>query len=555
MDKLNSIKEKTGNAFKKAGGAIKGIGKKKKTDEVNTSAENEKVDVNVTEKTVAPKKPKKEKGNSGAAIKESFGKVGGAIKDFGGKIADVTHISDLTGKGGKLDYHTTVEIDTRRSTIHSFTMVGNDVSTVRHHIKSYTGAHFDDAFFARFKEIMTEFAADAPSESVRKITVIIPDNAVALDTVNVPTMRSKGAIKNALNITLGEIYKNYPDLKIQSHVSAQNRQYTTFSTAAVQKRILTAINSSCSENKLLAQDITYASAAAVSGALTLNPKLKGASYLLLDVKDTYSRFVFVVGGRAVGFYTLPFGLEFLSTPKYVQEDMLFNHTMAELTVLNAREKAKAKRLTVLAADEPEIIEPMPADAETAEIATDADPDPDDVAIEAEINAAEAENEEAKAVAEAEAAENAEEEAEEEFEDGKDITAEIAEQFAMTVGHRIATPKYMPKKTPRKLPKFMQRPVPETEEEIACENFRVFIKWALTLVANNEKITDIGAPEFVCVNIPENLSFLLDYANAEKEENKLEFRRIRESAIDPSVGANLELYGGFFPKNIHISNKF
>ena len=136
-----------------------------------------------------------------------------------------------------------------------------------------------------------------------------------------------------------------------------------------------------------------------------------------------------------------------------------------------------------------------------------------------------------------------------------IPEEIAEQFAMTSGHRIATPKYMPKKTPRKLPKFMQRPIPETEEQIACENFRVFIKWALTLISSNEKITDLGMPEFVCVNIPENLAFLLAYANEEREESGIEFRAIRDTHIDPAVLSNLELYGGFYPKNIHPSNKF
>ena len=480
---------------------------------------------------------------------DAFKKTGGAIKNAGARIAEVTHLSDIKGKGGKLDYHTTIEIDTRRSTIHSFTMVGNDLSTVKHHVKSYTGGHFDDAFFLRFKEVLGEFAADAPSESVRKISVVIPDNAVATDIVNVPTMRSKAAIKNALNITLGEIYKNFPDLKVQNHVSAQNRQYTTFSTAAVQKRILTSLNAACSENKLLAQDITFASAAAVAGAVALNPKLKGASYLLLDIKDTYSRFVFVVNGRASGFYTVPFGLEFLSAPKYVQEDMLFDHTMADLTVLNAREKAKAKRLSVLAEIEPEIVEELQPEA-----MAEAETDPDDAAIEAEINAADAENEVAKAMANAEAEAEAEEE-EDDFEDKKDITEEIAEQFAMTAGHRIATPKYMPKKTPRKLPKFMQRPIPETEEEIASENFRVFIKWALTLIASNEKITDLGSPEFVCVNIPENLAYLLDKANEEREESGVEFRKIRDAAIDPTVAANLELYGGFFPKSIHSLNKF
>ena len=102
---------------------------------------------------------------------------------------------------------------------------------------------------------------------------------------------------------------------------------------------------------MLADVLTYASASTVTAVSTLNPKWKNESYMFIDVKDIYTRFIFVAGGRAVGFYTLPFGLEFLSTPKYVQEDMLFDHSIAELTVLNAHERAKSKKLSVLSGDQ------------------------------------------------------------------------------------------------------------------------------------------------------------------------------------------------------------
>lgn len=421
----------------------------------------------------------------------------------------------------KLNYSTTISIDTTRSVVHYFSMVGNDASSIEHKIKSYSGKILDDAFFTRFKDMTAEFVAETPSESVRKVSLVLPDNAVALDTINVPTMQGRNATRNALNLAMGEIYRNLPELKVQTHQAAQNKQYTTFSTAAIQKRLLTSLYSVCSENKLLVDTTTYAAGATVAAAATINTKLKNATYLLLDIKGTYSRFVFVVNGRAVGFYNLPFGLEFLSRPKYVQEDMLFDHTMADLTVLNARERAKAKKLSVLAEEEPA---PLNAEEETApeesQIAEDADGD---------------------------------DEADEEiFEEAEET---IAEPFAMTAGQRIATPKYMAKKTPRRLPKFMQRPIPETEEGIICENFRVFVKWALSLLVTNEKITQLGMPEFVCVNVPEEIAYVLDAANEEREENGIEFRKLDEKKYSRKVLNNLELMGGLFTKSIHIANKF
>lgn len=417
---------------------------------------------------------------------------------------------------GKLNYTTTIAIDTQRSAIHYYSMLGNNQEKIEHRIKNYSGHSLDENFFTRFKEIINEFVAETPSESIRKIALILPDNAIAVDTVNVPTMRKKAATDNALGLALGEIYRNSADLKIMNHLAAQNKQYTTYSVAAIQKRILTGIYSVCAENKMLVETTTFAASSTIGAVASLNPKLKNATYLFLDIKDTFSRFVFVVSGRAVGYYTLPFGLEFLDGQKYIQEDMLFDHTLAELTVLNAREKAKSKKLTILA-------EPSDDEADL------------EIAEEAPVQQAEPTPEED--------AELTEEEAEQDGESAADADP------------RPVVHKFLAKKTPRRLPKFMQRPIPETPEQIVNENFRVFVKWALSLIVSNEKILTLGAPEFVCVNIPAHLSYAIDFVNEEKEENGIEFRALNANDATAEVLANLEFYGGFFPKMIHKSTKF
>lgn len=440
----------------------------------------------------------------------------------------------------KQNYSIAISIDTKTSTIHSFSIVGKNKNSITHQVKNYSCPYFDDTFFKIFKDTVSDFVKEVPSKSVRKISLILPDNMVAMDTINVPTMRSAAATKRALDATLGEIYRNFGDMKIQSFISAQNRQYTTFSTAAVQKRILTSIYSICSENKLLVNTTTYASSATVGALSALNPKLKNASYLFLDIKETYSRYIFVVNGRAVGFYYLPFGIDFITRPRYIQEDMLFDHTMGELTVLNAKEKAKAKKLTVLAEENNE-----------GEVGMTVSEDSGAKESSLQIDGAEIVE---KVTEENDETDEAEETDEPEETYGTENPG-ATEPFSMTVGQHIDTPKYMAKKMPRKIPKFMQRPIPESEEEITKENFRVFVKWALSLLGTNEKIVTLGAPSFVCVNLPQNLSEVLDSVNAEKEENGIEFRGIGVDCISPNILSNLDLYGGFFPKMIHPSNKF
>ena len=112
-----------------------------------------------------------------------------------------------------------------------------------------------------------------------------------------------------------------------------------------------------------------------------------------------------------------------------------------------------------------------------------------------------------------------------------------------------------KQSTRKLPKFMQRELPETEEGIACENFRIFIKWALTLIRENTKLVELGKPEFVCVNIPKDLAHVIDNANKEEAENGVRFIRLPTIGEKPVITSNLELYGGLFPKQIDTTGKF
>lgn len=402
----------------------------------------------------------------------------------------------------KSNYLTTIAIDTEHSAFHFYSMPGSGSATITHTVKNYGGGHFDDEFFGKFKDAVADFVAENPADGVRKVSVILPDTAVLTDTVKIPTMRGFGQTKKTLDITLGGLYRNYADLHIISRVAAKNKQYVTYAITAVQKRVVTSIYAACSENKLLVDTLTFASNATVGGATIINPKLKNASYLLLDLKDTYARFTFVAYGKTIGYYILPFGLEFLRKPKVVQEDMLFDHSYAELSVLNAREKAKSKRLTVMAME---------------------------------------------SVAEDESAEDEQVEADEPIQE-EENAEEAAENMIVQPSLKMFTRKA------RRLPNFMQRDIPETAEGILYENFRVFVKWALTLIASNEKLTQIAKPEFVCVNMPQELAHVLDTVNEETEENGISFTALPISDFDSNVTANLELYGGLFPKQLAVNGK-
>ena len=461
-------------------------------------------------------------------------------------------------------YMTVLGIDMRRGAFHQYNVLGDDVKSVAHTVQNYTGASFDEDFYKKFANVVEKFVESNPSEEVRKIAFVVPDEVVALDNVRLPMLRSQKLIQNSLNNKLSEIYLNRDNLEVRTSQVEKNRQYCTYSVAAIQSKVLNSLYTVCSENKLYADVLTYASASTVTAVSTLNPKWKNENYLFLDIKDVYSRFIFVANGRCVGFYSLPFGSEFLSANKYVQEDMLFDHSMAELTVLNARERAKSKKLSVLE-DSPvgEMAETVNLDAMMM-TNTDWDDEDEDVKpVDSTVKST------AESVAEDTVEEVAvTEETTEETTADPEATEEVAPAEESEVTEEVATAseavkeevtatkaKVMAKKVPRKLPLFMQRPVPETAEDITKENFRVFVKWALSLIQSNQKLTAFGAPKFVCVNLHKDMQFVIDGVNLEEKENGLPFVRFDCADDDEDLAQNLELFGGLYGNNWHASAKF
>lgn len=436
-------------------------------------------------------------------------------------------------------YSTTIAIDAERCMFHFYSMAGNDKSSITHFVKKFPEGPMDEQFFTKFKEAVQKYTQRVPSQNVRKITVVLPDKAILTDTVRVPTMKGMEKTQQALDDKLSGWFRNYDELYVASDVMDQNKQFTTFAISMVKKEIVSNIYSICAENKLLVDTLAFTSSAAVCGALQFNPKLRNANCMFLDIKGASSRFVFIVNGNALGSYTLPFGLDFLRSPEVIPEEMLFDHSYAELALWYAKARVKSVK------------------AEAAEQAN-----PEDTADDLEIIPED--TEELPAVTEPEEEETAAQEAidfdfdateddEEDYEDEEDDIPD--EEQTPDDDATIVDVEEFLKKTPRKLPRFMIREVPDTPEGVCCENFRVFVKWALSLMQNNERITELGKPEFVCVNLPPEMAFVLDRVNEEEEENQVRFTALRTEGDQPEIFGNLEMYGGLFPKQICWNGRF
>ena len=368
-----------------------------------------------------------------------------------------------------------ISLDTDIEAIHFYT---EDAGKTPNHVTAgFRSTNFNEDLFQRLGKLLKGYVQKNATAALAKTSLVLPDHLFLQDLVNVPTIGKK-AMETSVELAVGTVYKNKKDLLYTTYPVAQNKQFATYALVGARKDILEKLRSICAENQIGVQNITFAANAMVNGAMTVNSKLRNATFLLLDIQEKRARFAFVNKGRTVGSYSLPFGSSILYKTRLAAEDLLFDHATAHLLVLNAREKAKAKQLTIM---------------------------------------------------------------------GEEVLVDSDEQAQQTV-ESAATPENG--KAGRKLPKFMLRETPNSSEGYVYENFRIFVKWALNLIANNSRITALGEIDTVYVNLPEAYQFLFDMVKEEEAENKVKFLPLVAGGVN-----DLDLFGAFHVKQYNKNNNF
>ena len=403
---------------------------------------------------------------------------------------------------GKFKNALAVAIDPPNSRIVFCLTENGDDSTAAQESVPYASHLYSPEFMAELTDAAQSYADTHPLVRESAVTLLLPDGAIATDTVSVPNMNRRRN-DEAIEAMITGLYKNEVELTINRCLAVQNKQVTAYSLAVLNNRLKNALVTALTDGGIAPHCITFAANAAVDAVSHLHSRMRTSSYMLLDIQEEIARIAFVAKGRTTGCYDLPFGYAMLKSGKVASEDMLFDHSIAELAVLNAREKAKAKQVTIAA-------------HETASASEDGSTGD---SLDAMF--------------------------------GTDENATADPTLAVTLGPI----KTLPKKQPRKLPKFMLRPDPRNDQECGYENFRIFMKWVLNLLASNEKLTMQGTPEAVYVNIPEELAYLLEWATNESAENGIEFRRLEIHADHAIAVEHLDLYGARFAPRYNHNNNF
>ena len=304
-----------------------------------------------------------------------------------------------------------IYLDINANNVHYYSLADGKII---HDTKNFSARPFSEEYFSKLMDVVSEFVSKYTPANAANTTIVLPDNVIFSNMATFPALKGN-ELKSTIDTYLSAQFPKVDKLKIEQYNAIANKQFVTISFTGVLNDVITEVKRTCTEARLIANNVTFASNAVICAINNISNKYKNETYIFLDIKEGYSRFVYVYKGKVIGFYSLPFGYEILVPNKPAAEDVLLYSPSAELIVINAKEKAKQKALTM-------------SSAQPVNVEEDSDEENDDL--------------------------------ESTFSSNEEVQIKTQE----------LTIKTLPKKVARKLPKFMLREVPEEDERKVYENF-------------------------------------------------------------------------------------
>lgn len=449
-------------------------------------------------------------------------------------------LSDLKQKPpSKRALHIVVGFDCVYKQVRILRLFGLDFQNAVVQEFPYASHFLSEEFLTEFKSIFEEYFKTLPTSRQLMCYLVLPDNAVAMDDVSLPSMKQSKLLA-ALSAHLQNEYKNYKDLQFNHYLAGGNRQYVTFFLTIVRKNYLTNLFRCMAINRLYSKTVSYSANCMLNSVMQFRPNFRKRSFILLDIKAEYTRVAICVKGKTAGYAHFMLGLVHLKDDKVLQENMQYDHDVADLAIINAKERAKMKSLTV---DEiPEDLADV-ADSVTEQLIAGMNLNETDAAVSEVLAETAGSRPQVNPLASAVESIVAEKEEEADEFDEEQAEEERRERL-MKEMLEARKKKVFARKMPKRLPKFMLRPVPEEPEGIMYENFRMFIKWALLYNAQLKRQEYLPKMECVAVNLPAEYAFLIDRANAEEEKSELPFEYLGDLGNE-NVGGNLDLVGALY----------
>lgn len=362
-----------------------------------------------------------------------------------------------------------------------------------------------------FESALSNYVKEKGEFKSSSVTLVLPDNAVGIDAITLPTMK-KSVLSDVYSTEFKTLYKNHTSLQSKSLVIKSTKMSTTYLVTMIQKKIIADIDDVLDKYNLNLKLTTFAAAATADAVIALGPKVGKHNTMIVDVKKEETEIVFYGKDIIYGFSSLPFGYDVLKKDSVINDSMVYFNEVSELAVINAKESAKSKSLTMAIDLE-----------EDEEVSKDVSSDPQVM----ETSKTELSRDEFVKLMQ-EDSKTKEEDLEDDDLELEDIKVEESKK---TLTRKI-----------KKYPKFMQREEPTSEEEYIIENFRLFQKRILLYAKHCELSDYLPNVDYVLVHFPEQFMFL-NNKDIQKNNKDLELKFFSSvNANNGIVSENLDLYG-------------
>ncbi len=311
------------------------------------------------------------------------------------------------------------------------------------------------------------------------VDFVLPHGMYGIDYITLPLIK-RSQLGEAFKTELRSQYKNYDALSFTHTEVYIGKTSTTFCVAMAQKQLLAELKEVFARSNITIERFLPYGSVLLAGAIRMKPAMKKAPCLLLHVEDKHAYIAAYGKETLLGGISIPFGAEALSDSHVASERLLYHPDSAELLVINAKERAKATKLTMAINIEEEKIDDGVLSDESEEGLESNPALPDLTRV------------------------------------GREQAAEDEDDSEVPPEMKIKT---LRKSAVRSLPKFMLREAPVTPQGFVLENFRLFER-RLLLTAREMSLAEyIPRPEAIFLSLPARSTFLAEAMAAQNPEFK------------------------------------
>ena len=180
--------------------------------------------------------------------------------------------------------------------------------------------------FEVLDSVLSAYLADSPITNPTEVFFVLADYFISNDIIVLPVL-PPAKQKVALWTELKKTYPHFETLHFATTVLFKNKKRVVYGVSMAQKTIVQDCILIAKKYGLNLKNISYSANAVSSGFLALGTKLKADNFLILDIKEETSSFIYVTNKKTAIFFGLPIGQNVLSgktlqfLPNYVESSL------------------------------------------------------------------------------------------------------------------------------------------------------------------------------------------------------------------------------------------